>query len=36
MKTNIEDFVASCDAFQINKGDTMKIPWELQPLPIPT
>jgi len=33
MKTNIEDFVASRDAFQRNKGDTMKIPWELCNVP---
>jgi hypothetical protein len=36
MKTYIQDFVASCDAFQRNKGETMKIPGALQPLPIPT
>jgi hypothetical protein len=36
MKTYIQDFVASYDAFQRNKGETMKIPGALQPLPIPT
>ena len=36
MKTNIQDFVSSCNTFQINKGETVKIARELQQLPIPT
>jgi len=36
MKTNICEFFASCDIFQRNKGETVKTPRELQPLPIPT
>jgi hypothetical protein len=36
MKIDIHDFVESYDTYQINKGETMNIIWELQPLPIPT
>jgi hypothetical protein len=36
MIKNIQDFVASCDTWQRNKGEMVKIPGELQPLPIPT
>jgi hypothetical protein len=34
MKTNIQDLVESYSAFQRNKRETMKIPGELQALPI--
>jgi hypothetical protein len=36
MKNDIQYFVASYDSFQIKKGETVKIPRVLQPLPIPT
>jgi hypothetical protein len=35
MKIDIHDFVASCETFQRNKGEMVKIPGALQPLPIP-
>jgi hypothetical protein len=36
MKTDIQDFVATYDTYQRNKGETIKIPRALQQLPIPT
>ena len=35
MKKDILTFVAECDVFQRNKGETIKSPSALQPLPIP-
>jgi hypothetical protein len=35
MKKDIHTFVVECDLFQCNKGETMKTPGALQPLPIP-
>jgi hypothetical protein len=36
MKIDIQDFVETYDAFQRNKGETMNMPRELQPLLIQT
>jgi hypothetical protein len=36
MKEYIQDFAASCDAFQRNKGEMVKIPGSLKSFPIPT
>ena len=36
MKTEILTFVAKCDVCQCHKGETVKLPRNLQPLPIPT
>jgi hypothetical protein len=35
MKQDIRNFVAECDVCQCNKGETVKSPGTLQPLPIP-
>jgi hypothetical protein len=35
MKQDIHNFVAKCDGCQRNKGETVKSPGTLQPLPIP-
>jgi hypothetical protein len=35
MKQDIRNFVAKCDVCQCNKGETVKSPGTLQPLPIP-
>ena len=35
MKKDTCTFVVECDTFQTHKGETMKPPSELQPLPIP-
>jgi hypothetical protein len=35
MKQDIHNFVAECDVCQHNKGETVKSPSTLQPLPIP-
>jgi hypothetical protein len=35
MKQDIHIFVAKCDTYQHNKGETIKILGRLQPLPIP-
>jgi hypothetical protein len=35
MKQDIRNFVAECDVCQRNKGETIKSPGTLQPLPIP-
>jgi hypothetical protein len=35
MKRDIRNFVAKCDVCQRNKGETVKSPGTLQPLPIP-
>jgi hypothetical protein len=35
MKQNVRNFVAECDVFQRNKGETIKSHGTLQPLPIP-
>lgn len=36
MKTDILTFVAKFDVCQCHKGETIKLPGTLQPLPIPT
>jgi len=36
MKKDILNFVVECDIFQRNKGEMVKTPGALQPLPIPT
>jgi hypothetical protein len=36
MKKDILQFVTECEVFQRNKGETVKSPGILQPLPIPT
>jgi hypothetical protein len=36
MKNDIQDFVATCDTYQQNKGERVKMPGALQLLPIPT
>jgi hypothetical protein len=36
MKQDIQNFVAECDVYQRNKGETVKSLGILQPLPIPT
>jgi hypothetical protein len=36
MKKDILTFVTECDIFQCNKGETVKTPRALHPLPIPT
>jgi hypothetical protein len=35
MKQDVRNFVVECDVFQRNKGETVKSPSTLQPLPIP-
>jgi hypothetical protein len=35
MKQDVRSFVAECDVCQCNKGETVKSPGTLQPLPIP-
>jgi hypothetical protein len=35
MKQDVRNFVVECDVFQCNKGETVKSPGTLQPLPIP-
>ena len=35
MKQDIHTFVVECDVWQCNKGETVKAPGTLQPLPIP-
>jgi hypothetical protein len=35
MKQDVHNFVAECDVCQCNKGETIKSPGTLQPLPIP-
>jgi hypothetical protein len=35
MKQDICNFLAKCDVYQCNKGETIKSPGTLQPLPIP-
>jgi hypothetical protein len=35
MKQDVHTFVAECDVFQCNKGETVKSPSTLQPFPIP-
>jgi hypothetical protein len=35
MKQDVRNFVAECDVCQCNKGETVKSPGTLQPLPIP-
>jgi hypothetical protein len=35
MKQDIRKFVAECEVCQCNKGETVKSPGTLQPLPIP-
>jgi hypothetical protein len=35
MKQDIHTFVVECDTCQCNKGETIKTPGTLQPLPIP-
>jgi hypothetical protein len=35
MKQDIRNFVVECDVFQCNKGEIVKSPGTLQPLPIP-
>jgi hypothetical protein len=36
MKKDVLQFVIECEVYQRNKGETIKSPWVLQPLPIPT
>ena len=36
MKKDIQTFVAECDTCQRHKGETIKLPGTLQPLPIPS
>ena len=36
IKSNLQDFVVTCDTFQRNKVETVKTLGELQPLPIQT
>jgi hypothetical protein len=35
MKQDVHNFVVECDVCQCNKGETVKYPITLQPLPIP-
>ena len=35
MKKDILNFVTKCEVFQCNKGETIKFPGAIQPLPIP-